>query len=106
MVVGGVLALGPGAGPVCLWRIPSSLSPFLSAGLSAVFFAETNHTPLRWAGVGVIVVGVFPAGEDMTHANAVLWAPPHRNSDRRCWAALAQAMGCPSAGFRLGDIAT
>jgi len=26
-------------------------------GLSAVFFAETI-TPLRWAGVGVIVVGV------------------------------------------------
>ena len=47
------------------WRGPklSLAYPILSLtfpivlGLSAVFFAETI-TPLRWAGVGVIVVGV------------------------------------------------
>ena len=63
---GGLLIYGLSA--VCwLWvlaRAQLSLAyPILSLtfpivlGLSAVFFAETI-TPLRWAGVGVIVVGV------------------------------------------------
>ena len=63
---GGLLIYGLSA--VCwLWvlaRVQLSLAyPILSLtfpivlGLSAVFFAETI-TPLRWAGVGVIVVGV------------------------------------------------
>ena len=56
--VGCVLALGLRRVPSCPWRIPSCLSTFpIVLGLSAVCLCRNDH-PLRWAGVGVIVVGV------------------------------------------------